>query len=106
MGVGSGVGVGVGVGGHGGGVGSGQGGTGGQWPYPPATATATVPSGPVEAYAQASADAVPAGQPTRAQVSATRANALARGAHRVASGPCTTKIMRLGAGPYSAVCGD
>ncbi|GAA2193571.1 hypothetical protein GCM10009787_15980 [Streptomyces bangladeshensis] len=92
VGFGGGVGVGVGVGGHGGGVGFGQGGSG-QW-CPPAWATATVPSGPVEADAQASADALPAGQPTRVQVSVNRTNTLVVGAHRVTSGPCTTKIMR------------
>jgi hypothetical protein len=39
----------------------------------PAYATASVPSGPVEAYAQASATATPAGAPTSAQVSVATA---------------------------------
>ncbi|MEU2267018.1 hypothetical protein ABZ568_11425 [Streptomyces olindensis] len=43
----------------------------------PATATALVPSGPVEAYAQESATAPPAGAPTSAQVSVATAKARA-----------------------------
>ncbi|MGW0610628.1 hypothetical protein [Streptomyces sp. NPDC002788] len=39
----------------------------------PAIATASMPSGPVEAYAQASATAVPAGAPTSVQVSVATA---------------------------------
>ncbi len=101
VGFGGGVGVGVGVGGQGGGGGVGQGG-GGQW-WPPARATATAPSGPAEAYAQASADALPTGQPTRVQVSAIRANTRAVGARRVTSGPCTTEIMRRATRPYAVV---
>ncbi|HZF88538.1 hypothetical protein [Streptomyces sp.] len=42
----------------------------------PATDTASVPPGPVEAQAQASATATPLGAPTRAHVSAVRANTL------------------------------
>lgn len=57
----------------------------------PAEATATVPSGPVEAYAQASADAWPTGQPVRAQASASRANTLGAGARRVTWSPCTRR---------------
>jgi hypothetical protein len=93
--VGSGVGVGVGVGlGHGGG-GLGHDGGVGQVARLPATATACVPSGPVEAYAQASAAATPAGAPTRSQVSVVTANALAPRADWVRSSPCTTTIMNL-----------
>jgi hypothetical protein len=63
------VGVGVGVGvQHGGFVGH---------VLLPATATASVPSGPVEAYAQASATATPDGAPTSAHVSAVTAKAFA-----------------------------
>ncbi|MFD6173580.1 hypothetical protein [Streptomyces coeruleorubidus] len=43
----------------------------------PAIATASVPSGPVEAYAQESATATPAGAPTSAQVSVATAKAFA-----------------------------
>ncbi|WP_432055728.1 hypothetical protein [Streptomyces sp. bgisy022] len=85
-----GVGVGVGVGGGAGGEhfgGRGQ-------VILPATATASVPSGPVEAYAQASADAAP-GTPRRAQPSAAAARARATRAEEVGTSPCTTKIMRL-----------
>lgn len=91
-GVGSGGG-GVGLGGGGGvgvGVGSEHGGKVGQERLP-ATATASVPSGPVEAYAQASACAGATGMPTRVNVSVTRANTRPAAADRVGSGPCTTR---------------
>ncbi|SFY52877.1 hypothetical protein STEPF1_06151 [Streptomyces sp. F-1] len=64
----------------------------------PAVATATVPPGPVEVYAQTSADALPTGQPVRAQVSASRANALEAGARRVTFSPCTPRSWGLGSG--------
>jgi len=105
VGFGFGGGVGVGFGGGGVGVGEGQGGGGGfgvgfrqaggvGQESLPATATACVPSGPVEAYAHASAAAGPAGAPVSSQVSVTRVNTLAARAVRVGSGPCTTEIMR------------
>ncbi|OIJ86239.1 hypothetical protein BIV25_41940 [Streptomyces sp. MUSC 14] len=65
-----------------------------------------MPSGPVAAYAQASADALPAGQPTRVQPSVNTANALTAGAHRVTSGPCTTTIMRGEIRKYAVVPRD
>ncbi|MFH7340009.1 hypothetical protein [Streptomyces sp. KHY 26] len=57
----------------------------------PAEATAAVPSGPAEAYAQASADAGPAGHPARAQPSTSRANTLGTEARRVTWSPCTRR---------------
>ncbi|MEU3984213.1 hypothetical protein AB0F77_29745 [Streptomyces sp. NPDC026672] len=75
------------------GVGVGLGQIGGVGQEPPATATAVMPPGPVEAYAQASAVAVPTGQPTRAHVSAARASTRVTGGNRVDAGPCTTEIL-------------
>ncbi|MFJ2606448.1 MULTISPECIES: hypothetical protein [unclassified Streptomyces] len=49
-------------------------------------ATASVPSGPVDAYAQASALATPTGAPTSSQVSATSAKTRAARADWVGSG--------------------
>lgn len=104
-GVGVGVGVGVGDGvGQGGRVGAGHGGGVGQ--EPPATATAWMPSGPVEAEAQASADAAPTGQPARAHVSVSRANTLGTGASLVASGACTSEIMGRRAPSHAGVPDD
>ncbi|MFC7840789.1 hypothetical protein [Streptomyces sp. NPDC057382] len=60
---------------------------------PPAIATASMPSGPVEAYAQASASATPAGAPTSVQVSVATAKARAARAGWFERDPCTTKIM-------------
>ncbi|WP_229839917.1 hypothetical protein [Streptomyces brasiliensis] len=88
--------------GHGGGVG--QAGDAGQ--ESPATATAVMPSGPVEAYAQASARAVPIGQPTRIHVSVTRANTLVTGGNRIGSGPCTTEILERAEAHHAAEPGD
>lgn len=107
---GGGVGFGGGGVGFGGGEGSGFGGVGGGHPggagHPrfPATATASVPSGPVEAYAQASAPAVPAGTAMRIQATVTRANALVTTADRVDSDPCTTRSWGLARG-HSPACG-
>lgn len=100
-GVGDGVGVGVGLGV---GVGVGQPGVVGQ--ESPATATAVLPSGPVEAYAHASARAAPTGQPTRTHVSTTRANTLVTGGIRVGRGPCTTEILERAGAPHAAGPGD
>lgn len=102
--MGVGVGVGVGVGGHGGGGCGRQGGGHGWWF--PATATATVPSGPVEAYAQASAEAAPTGQPTTLHTTASSANTLVTTAHRVAWGPCTSEIMEAARSPRGHSYGD
>ncbi|MGV9559255.1 hypothetical protein [Streptomyces sp. NPDC003401] len=84
------MGVGVGSGG-GGGSGCGVGHPGGvSRPRFPATATASVPSGPVEAYAQASATAGPAGAAKKIQATVTRVNTLVDKGDRVGSDPCTT----------------
>ncbi len=126
LGVGFGVGVGVGVGvgfggggggGLGGGVGTGHtvgiaglgnfGNSGGSpgsavgQEGPPATATAEVPSGPVEAYAHASAAATPAGAAARIQAAAITDNARVTRADRIGSGPCTTEIMRSDTPAYA-----
>ncbi len=107
MGSGGGGGGGSGVGGGGVGVGEGgaQGGKVGQSRLP-ATATASVPPGPVDAYAQASARAVPIGAPTSVKVSVTRANTRPAEAVRVGSGPCTTQIMKRPPRPHTGVRGD
>lgn len=100
-------GVGVGEGQGGGGVGFGQaGGVGQESPPATATATASVPSGPVEAYAQASAAATPAGAPPSSHVSVTSVNTLAARAVRVGSGPCTTEIMRPDGAARAGARGD
>jgi hypothetical protein len=69
----------------------------------PATATAVIPSGPVEAYAQASAEAVPPGAPTSSQVSAVSASARMTGEGRFFWGACTTEIMDRGAPGHAEV---
>ncbi|WP_220131644.1 hypothetical protein [Streptomyces ipomoeae] len=101
MGVGSGghEGVGLGVG-----VGDGDGvvsGSGSHDVVPPiATAIAPPPSGPIEAYAQAWATAVPLGAPVKSQVSASRADSRRARADRVRGGPSTTEIIGARAHAY------
>ncbi|MGW0822872.1 hypothetical protein [Streptomyces sp. NPDC002845] len=68
-------------------------GVGSQEPLPATASATTLPPGPVEAYAQASAAAVPLGVAARSQESASRADSRMARADRVRWGPCTTEIM-------------
>lgn len=85
-------------------MGFGHAGSEGQEP-PPAEDTATVPSGPVEAYAQASAAAGAAGAPASVQASVTGAKTRRARTSRVGSGRRTTEIMRPGGPAHAAVPG-
>ncbi|MFJ3670151.1 hypothetical protein ACIPSE_27220 [Streptomyces sp. NPDC090106] len=58
-------------------------------------ATATVPSGPVDADAQASAAAVPAGAPTNSHATVNTVNTRMTEPYWVGSGRCTQQIMNL-----------